>query len=96
MRKRETENIGSVVRAFLRENGLESPLNEQRIIDAWPKILGPGMAQYSKDLYIKNEVLYVHLTSSVLRQELMMVREKLVHDLNAYVGATVIRNIIFR
>jgi hypothetical protein len=41
-------------------------------------------------------VLYVHLTSSVLRQELMMVREKLVHDLNAYVGATVIRNIIFR
>jgi predicted nucleic acid-binding Zn ribbon protein len=85
-----------VIRSFLRENGLESPLNEQRIVDAWPKVIGPSMAKYSREVYIKNEVLYVHLTSSALRQELMMARERLVRELNAQVGATVIKNIIFR
>ena len=45
---------------------------------------------------IKNQILYVHLTSSVLRQELMMGREILVRNLNNHVGATVITNIIFR
>jgi predicted nucleic acid-binding Zn ribbon protein len=54
------------------------------------------MAKYSREVYIKNEVLYVHLTSSALRQELMMARERLVRELNAQVGATVIKNIIFR
>ena len=44
----------------------------------------------------KNQVLYVHLTSSVLRQELMMGRELLVRNLNQQVGAQVIVNIIFR
>ena len=47
-------------------------------------------------LYIKNQVLYVHLTSAALRQELMMGRELLVRNLNRHVGAQVITNIIFR
>jgi len=40
--------------------------------------------------------LYVHLSSSVLRQELMMGREMLVRNLNRKVGATVITDIVFR
>ena len=47
-------------------------------------------------LYIRNQTLYVHLTSAALRQELMMGRELLVRTLNQRVGATVITNIIFR
>jgi hypothetical protein len=54
------------------------------------------MAKYTSDLFIRNEVLYVHVSSSVLRQELMMGRDLLVRNLNAQVGAKVIRNIIFR
>ena len=54
------------------------------------------IASYTSQLYIKNETLYVHLTSAPLRQELMMGRELLVRNLNKHVGATVIRNIIFR
>ena len=48
------------------------------------------------NLYIRNQTLYVHLTSAALRQELMMGRELLVRTLNQRVGATVITNIIFR
>ena len=40
--------------------------------------------------------LNVHITSSVLRQELMMGRDLLVKNLNKQVGAQVIVNIIFR
>jgi predicted nucleic acid-binding Zn ribbon protein len=96
MRRRDTESIGLAIRAFLHENGLESPLNEQRLLNAWPKVIGQNMAKYTSDLFIRNEVLYVHVSSSVLRQELMMGRDLLVRNLNAQVGAKVIRNIIFR
>ncbi len=80
----------------MREEGLETPLNEHRLIAAWKEILGPGIASYTSNIYIRNQILYVHLSSSVLRQELMMGRELLVKNLNRHVGAQVITNIIFR
>ena len=96
MKRNNAEPIGKLIQQFLRQESLESPLNEQRLLDAWPQILGPAIASYKKELYIRNQILYVHLTSAALRQELMMGRELLVRNLNQKVGATVITNIIFR
>ena len=89
MKRNDAEPIGKLIQQFLRQE------NEQRLLDAWPQILGPA-ANYTSNLYIRNQTLYVHLTSAALRQELMMGREKLVRALNQKVGATVITNIIFR
>lgn len=96
MKRNNAEPIGKLIQQFLRQESLESTLNEQRLLDAWPQILGPAIASYTKELYIRNQILYVHLTSAALRQELMMGRELLVRNLNQKVGATVITNIIFR
>lgn len=94
MKRRDPEAVGDVVRFFLRRNGLETPLNEQRLIDAWPKLLGAA-AKYTTQIQIYNQVLHVSLSSSVLRNELMMRRAALVGELNRLVGATVITNIVF-
>ena len=95
MKRNNAEPIGKLIRAYLRQESLESPLNEHRLINAWAEVLGPAIASYTRD-FIKNQVLYVHLTSAALRQELMMGRELLVRNLNARVGAQVITNIVFR
>ena len=96
MRRNDAEQIGEMILKFFRQNGLESPLNEYRLVQAWRDVVGPAITKYTSNLYIKNQILYVHLTSSVLRQELMMGRDILVRNLNAKVGAQVIVNIIFR
>ena len=96
MRRNDAEQIGEMIRKFFRQNGSESPLNEYRLVQAWKEVVGPVITRYTSNLYIKNQILYVHLTSSVLRQELMMGRDLLVRNLNEQVGAQVIVNIIFR
>ena len=96
MRRNDAEQIGEMIRKFFRQSGLESPLNEYRLVQAWREVVGPAISRYTSNLYIKNQILYVHLSSSVLRQELMMGREMLVRSLNQQVGAQVIVNIIFR
>jgi hypothetical protein len=58
--------------------------------------MGPVIARYTKDLVIRNQTLYVQLTSPVLRQELHMQRRELAIRLNAYAGAQVIADIVFR
>lgn len=96
MKRNNTESIGNLIRQFMRQEGLESPLNEYRLIQGWKEVLGPGIASYTNNLFIRNQTLYVHLTSSVLRQELMMKREQIIKNLNQHVGAQVIMNIIFQ
>ena len=96
MKRDNTEQVGDEIRRLLRQEGLETPLNEYRLVDAWKDVVGETISRYTTNLYIKNQVLYVHLSSSVLRQELMMSRQLLVRNLNAQVGSQVIVNIIFR
>ncbi len=95
MKRNNTEQIGDILRQFLRQEGLESPLNEYRLIESWKDVVGPAIARYTSNLYIKNQTLHVHLTSSVLRQELMMGRELLIRNLNKTVGSQVIVDISF-
>ncbi|MDD6890519.1 MAG: DUF721 domain-containing protein [Bacteroidales bacterium] len=96
MKKSNTEPLRDVLLRFLRQEGLETPLNQYRLIAAWKEVVGPGIARYTGNLYIKNQTLYVHLTSSVIRQELLMGRSLLVRNLNNKVGAQVITDIVLR
>ncbi len=96
MRKKNTELLSEVIRQVLKEQHLDAPLNEKRLIDAWPLVLGQNILQYTSDLKIKNKVLYVALTSSVLRHDLFLSREEIKKSLNKQVGAEVIVDIIFQ
>lgn len=96
MRRHQAEQVGDIVRQFLREEGLETPYNEYRLLEAWPDVVGQAIAQLTADLQIRNRVLYVKLKSSVLRQELMYGRQSLVFRLNEYVGAQVIDHLVLR
>ena len=96
MKRNNTEQIGDVLRQFLRQQGLETPLNEYRLVDAWKEVVGPVFPRYTTNLVIKIQLHNVSLSSSVIRQELMMGREMLIRNLNAQVGSQVIVNIVFR
>ena len=95
MKRNNTEQLGDVIRRFLRQQGLESPLNEFRLVDAWKDVVGNAIARYTTNIYIKNQTLHVHLSSSVVKQELLMSRAVLIKNLNEKVGATVIYDIVF-
>ncbi len=94
MRRTNSEPIGDLLRQFLRQQGLESPLNEYRLIQGWTHVMGPIVSRYTRNLAIRNQTLYVQLSSPVLRQELMMQRRELVERLNAYAGAQVICDLV--
>lgn len=96
MKKTNAESIRDVMYQYLRENGLEMPLNEYRIIQAWNDVLGDAISRNTKDLRIYNQVLYVTIESSALKNELLMRRTGLIKILNERVGAQVITKIIFK
>lgn len=95
MKRTRSVLIGDIVRRYLREEGLETPLNEYRLVNSWEETVGRGVAAYTRNIYIRNQVLYVHVDSPALRQNLQMCREQLVNRLNQNVGAQIIVDIVF-
>ncbi|GHV54712.1 hypothetical protein FACS1894181_18520 [Bacteroidia bacterium] len=97
MKKRNAQTISEALNEFLAGNdSLRERLLIIRIQRAWGEVLGPSILQYTRNIYVKNRVLHVFLTSSVVRNELLLSREQLVKSLNDYVGAEVITDIAIR
>lgn len=95
MFKRDVKPIGELLLRALRNNGLETPLLQKRLIDSWPEVAGPVVQRYTQRLNIYNQVLYVSLSNPALRADLNMQRRQLVAKLNARVGSNIIVDIRF-
>ncbi|MCD8266223.1 MAG: DUF721 domain-containing protein [Prevotellaceae bacterium] len=95
MKKRQTQTLGDVIRRYLRQEGLETPLAEHRALSLWPEVAGPAVARYTSEVWLKNTTLYVKITRPALRQDLTMGRTLLASRLNERVGSQVITQIIF-
>ena len=96
MKRKNTEKLNNVIYQYLRENGLETPLNEFRAIQAWSSIVGPAISKYTTDIKIYNQTMFVSISSSVVRNELLMKRTTLIKRVNDHVGAQVITQLVFK
>lgn len=95
MIRKNAEEIGNLIRQFLRAEGLETPLNEYRAMRSWEEIAGPTIQKYTGDVFVKNGILNVKIKSPALRQNLNMERTTLAKRINERVGAQVITEVRF-
>ena len=93
MFRRDVKPLGEILMKLLRDEGLETPLQQKRLIDAWETVAGTMVARYTTEKFIKNQTLFVKITSPALRQDLAMMRTQLMRRLNEQVGALVITEI---
>ncbi|MBO6026546.1 MAG: DUF721 domain-containing protein [Bacteroidales bacterium] len=88
--------VGELIRAFYEEHKGSEYLDGLRIINGWSSVVGPFIAQFTKDLHIKEGVLFVRLSSDSLRAELGYSKSVLMKNLNQLVGYDLLTDIVFR
>ena len=93
MFRREVKSVADVLQQLLREEGLETPLQQKRLIDSWETVTGRIVARYTTEKFIQNQTLYVKTVNPALRQDLAMMRQQLVKRLNEQVGSFIISDI---
>lgn len=95
MFKRKALPLDQIVQQFLRESGLETPLQQKRLIDSWEKVAGNAVARYTEEKFIRNQTLFIKISHPALRADLSMMREELVNRLNQEIGSRLITDIRF-
>ncbi len=96
MRRKETQSLSDILAEFSKDKKFDTKLMETRLIDNWGQMLGPVIDNATQKVYICNRVLFVHIESAVVKNELFMMRSQIVDALNKSVGAKIIDSITFR
>lgn len=98
MSKRQNEHLkmSEVLKEFVETNNLQEGLDKVDVGDAWRSLMGNGVNNYTVNVQLKGNKLYVQLSSSVLREELSYGKEKIIAMLNEALGKPLIKTLVLR
>lgn len=95
MDRTKTQRLDAFLPLFLRDSGLETPLLQHRMTQAWKKVAGREFASHTEAIGVKEQKLWVHIKTPALRTQLSMMRQELIRKLNTNIGSTLIYDIKF-
>lgn len=96
MRKKNTQKIDEVIKEYLKALKIDDKLKEVNLIKSWDDMVGKTIAKSTKEIFIKDRKLFIRLNSSVIRNELFMLRDGLKKALNDKAGEEIIDEIILK
>ena len=90
------QKMSEILLDIMNENNMGRQMLEHRAIDLWKVVTGPTVVRATRAIYIKNSVMFVELNSSVIRNELIYSKSKVMENINSAVGQDIIQDIVFR
>ncbi|MGB5498886.1 MAG: DUF721 domain-containing protein [Maribacter sp.] len=98
MAKRKNDNLplSEALNDFIQKNKLQHGIDKVNAREAWVKLMGNGVNNYTTAIDLRNETLYVSLSSSVLREELSHGKSKILDMLNEELGKNLVKKIVLR
>lgn len=96
MNKRNNDRtLKEAIDQMLEVYRLRQKFDETSILASWPELMGTAIANRTTRLYISDKKLFVGLESSVIKNELMMMRSQIIKKLNDQAGKEIITSIVF-
>lgn len=95
MRKANDKSLKEAIEQMLQVYKIKQRYDETGIIAAWPNLVGKSVANRTKELFIHNKKLYLRIESSVIKNELMMIRTQIIEKINEEVKTSLVEEIVF-
>lgn len=95
-RREDSISMKDAMDGYLKAMGIDKKVHEMKVLEKWGELMGEAVEKRTENIYIKNRVLYVELNSSVMRDELMQKRSKIIEKMNAVSGIPIIDEIFLR
>lgn len=96
MKRTKTQTIGEILDDFFKRPYVAAKIAEGRLEEYWSEIVGEYVASQTLSLRLENHILYVAVSSGVVRSELFFRRDELMKLLNERARVKLINAIIIR
>ena len=95
MRKTNDKSLKEAIEQMLQVYKIKKRYDETGIIAHWPQLVGKSVANRTKELYIHDKKLFLRIESSVIKNELMLMRTQIINKINEEAKAALVEEIIF-
>lgn len=90
----ETVHIGQAISNLLSSYHLKSKFDEASLVGSWERLVGKPIAKRTKKVYIRNKVLFVHLESASMKQDISLHKAQILEIFHREFGKDVINEIV--
>ena len=94
-RFKESHSLRSIIQKISYNKLLSGGLGKVFLNKVWSNVIGENVSQYTENIYIKDNILFLKINSSVLKQELSYGIDKIIENFNKEVGSNEIKKIVF-
>lgn len=95
MRKTNDKSMKEAIEQMLNVYKIKRRFDETGVVAAWPQLVGQSVANRTKELFIRDRKLFLRIESSVIKNELMMIRTQIVDKINEEAKGVLVEEIIF-
>ncbi|MGN6194999.1 MAG: DUF721 domain-containing protein [Ginsengibacter sp.] len=89
-------SIGDALKDFLKKSKLKSGVQAMQVQDAWAKIMGKTIANYTDKIEIINSTLFISTNVAPLKNELIYQKAKIIERVNEALGEKVIKEVVIK
>ena len=82
MRKANDRSLKEAIEQMLQVYKIKKRYEETGVMAHWPELVGKSVANRTKEIYIHNKKLYLRIESSVIKNELLLMRQQIIQKIN--------------
>ena len=95
MRKANDKSLKDAIEQMLNVYKIKRRFDETGVLAAWPELVGKPVANRTKELFIRDKKLFLRIESSVVKNELMMMRVQIMEKINEKANCVLVEEVIF-
>jgi predicted nucleic acid-binding Zn ribbon protein len=95
MRKANDKSLKEAIDQMLQVYKIKRRYDETAVIASWPELVGKPVANRTKELFIHDKKLFLRIESSVIKNELMLMRTQIIDKINDEAKGILVEEIIF-
>ena len=88
--------VGDILKEIIQVNKLQPGMDQIDVKEAWKNLMGNGVNHYTRNIILKGNILYVELSSAVLREELSHGKSKIIAMINEELQRDVLKDVVLR
>ena len=93
--KNNTISVGKALNGILKDLGLQGRINQYRVLEMWPEIVGENIAKYTKAERVQENIIYIKVKNNTWRTELQFQKNIILENISQKVGKGIIKDIRF-
>lgn len=96
MRGNKYIKLGDAISQLFRQENLDEKYSVYAIRNAWEEIAGKLIANHTREIRCHQKVLFVSVSSDVVRNELSYNKKQLIDKINHFCGRRLIEEIVLK